>query len=62
MQKFDKAAYDKAYYKEKIIRKVINFNRSDPADLALLEWLEQQPNATQYIKSLIRADMHSHER
>lgn len=54
-----KQAYDKEYYKNFIQRKVLNFNRTIPEDAELLEWLETRGagEMSQYIKSLIRADM-----
>ena len=52
-----KYAYDKQYYKNNIVRKVLNFNQVIPEDAELLEWLESQENFSQYIKYLVREDM-----
>lgn len=55
---FDKKSYDAEYYKKNIFCKRLPFNRSNPEDMAILDFLErQQPNATQYLKELIRKDM-----
>ena len=54
---YDKARYDMDYAKKNITRKHIPFNKNNPDDMALLEWVNKQPNATQYIKNLIREDM-----
>lgn len=54
---FDKSAYDQQYMKEHITRKLIPFNLDKPEDKALLDYLNSRDNITQYIKSLIRADM-----
>lgn len=52
-----KAAYDIDYAKKNLIRKLIPFNRNDEEDVAMLSWLDSQPNVTQYIKRLIWEDM-----
>ena len=54
---FNKGEYDKQYAKEHIRRKHIPFNDTDPEDMALLAWINRQPNATRYIKNLVREDM-----
>ena len=55
---WDKKSYDADYYKKNIFCKRLPFNRSIPEDMELLEFLDrQQPNATQYLKQLIRKDM-----
>lgn len=55
---WDKKSYDAEYYKKNIFCKRLPFNRSIPEDMELLDFLErQQPNATQYLKQLIRKDM-----
>ena len=54
---FDKSKYDQEYAKEHIRRKHIPFNDTDPEDMLLWDWIRKQPNATQYIKKLIREDM-----
>lgn len=53
---FDKAQYDMEYARQHVKRKHIPFNVTNPDDMELLAWLEQQGNVTQYIKGLIRAD------
>jgi hypothetical protein len=55
--KAKKSAYDQRYMKENIIRKLIAFNRQNDRDRELLDHLNSQPNATEYIKSLIEKDM-----
>ena len=56
--KEDKKAYDMQYAKEHVIRKIVTFNAEKEEDMALLEWLEKQPESVAaYIKKLIRADM-----
>ena len=58
MAGFDKKTYDAEYYRKNIFCKRLPFNRSIPEDMELLDFLEQQqPNATQYLKDLIRKDM-----
>lgn len=54
---FNKGAYDMQYAKDHIKRKHIPFNDTDPDDMALLAWINRQPNATQYVKKLVREDM-----
>lgn len=54
---FNKGAYDKQYAKEHIKRKHIPFNDTDPEDMRLLAWINRQPNATEYVKKLVREDM-----
>ena len=53
----NKRAYDNAYARQNFASKNIAFNKRYPEDLALLEWVQQQPNGNQYIKQLIREDM-----
>lgn len=55
--KAKKSAYDQRYMKENIIRKLLAFNRQNDRDRELLDHLNSQPNATEYIKSLIEKDM-----
>lgn len=52
-----KAAYDMQYMKEHVTRKLIPFNKQSEEDKKILSWLNQQPNATKYIKQLILEDM-----
>ena len=59
---FDQKEYVKQYQREFRIEKKVTFNRKNTDDMALLEWLEGQPEGTvQYLKRLIRADMVSME-
>ena len=59
----DKKTYDAEYYKKNIFCKRLPFNRSIPEDMDLLEFLEKQkPNATQYLKALIRKDKEQREK
>lgn len=53
----NKKEYDKNYAKTYFKGKYIAFNVKDPSDIALLEWVQAQPNGNQYIKQLIREDM-----
>ena len=53
---FDKSKYDQQYFREHVVRKFLPFNKEKPEDRLLLDWLQQQPNFTQYVKELIRAD------
>lgn len=54
---FNKSEYDKQYARENIKRKHIPFNQNNPEDMALLDWINRQPNATEYIKRLVREDI-----
>lgn len=53
----NKAAYDVKYARENVTRKFIPFNRQNPQDQAMLDWLDEKENVTAYIKSLILGDM-----
>ena len=56
--KFNQAEYVKRYQRENRIEKKVTFNRNDPRDMELLEWLTSRPDGmVHYIKSLIRSDM-----
>ena len=60
-ENFDQAEYIKRYQREQRIEKKVTFNRNNPADMQLLDWLTSRPNGmVQYIKSLIRSDMEKH--
>lgn len=60
--KFDQAAYVRQYQREYRIDKKVTFNRGNPADMQLLDWLTSRPEGmVQYIKNLIRADMQAGE-
>lgn len=55
---FDQAEYVKRYHREQVIGKKVTFNRNNPDDMALLQWLESQPEGmVGYMKRLIREDM-----
>ena len=52
-----KAQYDVQYMKDHVERKFIPFNKGNPDDLRMLEWLKGKKNVTRYVKDLIQADM-----
>lgn len=53
-----KREYDVAYAKKNFKCKNLAFNKLYPEDIALLDWINSQPeNGTKYIKRLIREDM-----
>ena len=56
---FNKGKYDTEYNKANVTRKFIPFNKNNPEDVALLEWVNAKGKGkvTEYIKSLIREDM-----
>jgi hypothetical protein len=56
---FDKKQYDTKYNADNITRKSLVFNKKDPEDMILLEYLNAKGAraANEYIKNLIRADM-----
>ena len=57
-EKFNQTEYVKRYQRENRIDKKVTFNRNNPDDMALLQWLSSRPDGmVQYIKSLIRSDM-----
>ena len=56
--KEQKAAYDKQYMKENVVRKLLAFNMVNDRDRGLLEHLNRQSNITEYIKKLIEEDMY----
>ena len=59
--KFDQAEYVRRYQRENRIDKKVTFNRNNPDDMAILNWLQSRPDGmVQYIKSLIRSDMETH--
>lgn len=53
----NKKAYDTKYILKNIVQKRINFNTQVPEDVKMLDWVEQQENQNQYMKSLIADDM-----
>lgn len=62
-EKFDQAAYVRQYQRENRVDKKVTFNRLNPADMELLDWLSTRPEGmVQYLKSLIRSDMRNHQR
>ena len=61
-EKFDQAEYIKRYQRENRIEKKITFNRNNPLDMQLLDWLTSRPEGmVSYIKSIIRSDMEAHQ-
>ena len=56
---FNKGKYDTEYNMTNVTRKFIPFNKNNPEDVALLEWVNAKGKGkvTEYIKSLIREDM-----
>lgn len=58
-----KYSYDQDYIKKNLKRVLLTFNRNNPTDMALVDWLDQQPwSMNRYIKSLIEKDMRSSSR
>ena len=53
---FNQSRYIQRYIKERYIRLQILLNKETDADI--IERLEKQKNKSEYIKGLIRADMH----
>ena len=54
----NKKAYDAQYIKKYFKQKTIPFNTKVESDIALLDWVKEQPEGgNQYIKRLIREDM-----
>ena len=62
MQEFNKSRYDQEYMRKNVTRKQLACNKQIPEDVELLEWINSKPNATAYIKQLIREDMNSQEK
>lgn len=54
---FDKKEYDAEYHRRFIFQKKIPFNRNLPEDLEILAFLDRQPNASGFMKDLIRREM-----
>lgn len=54
-----KAGYDKQYQHENVSRMSIFFNKGNPEDVEMMEWLDEKGkrNKTGYVKGLIREDM-----
>ena len=60
-EKFNQAEYIKRYQREQRIEKKVTFNRNNPEDMILLEWLMSRPEGmVKYLKALIRSDMTTH--
>lgn len=58
-----KYSYDQDYIKKNLKRVLLTFNRNNPSDMELVDWLEKQPfSMNRYIKSLIEKDMQSSSR
>ena len=55
-QKAKKAAYDKKYMKDHVVRKLLAFNLTNEQDMTILARINSQPNATEYIKRLVLED------
>ena len=54
----EKAAYDREYIKNNVMRIDITFNRKKEDDMELIEWLRRiDGSMVSYIKRLIRQDM-----
>lgn len=57
-EKFNQAEYIKEYQRENRITKKVTFNRKNPDDMEMVEWLNNRPEGiVQYLKRLIREDM-----
>ena len=56
-----KSARDLKYNRENIIQKILTFNRKNPDDMAILNYLKSKDNANGYIRQLIRFDMKVNE-
>ena len=52
-----KSARDLKYNRENIIQKILSFNRKNPEDMKILDFLKTKGNASGYIKWLIKYDM-----
>lgn len=52
-----KSARDMKYNRENIIQKILAFNRNNPEDMKILDFLKTKGNASGYIKRLIKYDM-----
>lgn len=53
----EKSLYDQQYMHDRIVRKLLPFNKGKPDDMMILEYAESKGNFTAYIKNLIRNDM-----
>ena len=62
-EKFNQKEYVKEYQRENRIAKKVTFNRKNPDDMKLVEWLDTRPEGiVQYLKTLIREDMENRTR
>ena len=62
-EKFNQKEYIKEYQRENRITKKVTFNRKNPDDMAMVEWLDNRPEGiVQYLKTLIREDMETRTR
>lgn len=52
-----KSSRDLKYNRENIIQKILSFNRKNPEDMKILDFLKTKGNASGYIKWLIKYDM-----
>ena len=52
-----KSARDMAYQKKNIIQKVLTFNRQNPEEMRLYDYLKTKGNINGYIKELIQEDI-----
>lgn len=60
-QQVSKYSYDQNYIKKNLKRILLTFNRNNPSDMAIVEWLDQQPlSMNRYIKNLVQLDMQNH--
>ena len=63
MTKFDQAKYISEYNKENIHYRKISFNRRNPEDEKIVEWIDSQQESTSaYLKRLAREDMQRHQK
>lgn len=52
-----KSAYNQEYNKKNIIQKLITFNRNNPEEIEIYNYLMTKRNVNGYIKQLIREDI-----
>ena len=57
LRKRKKSARDMAYQKKNIIQKVLAFNRQNPEEMKMYNYLKSLDNPSGYIKWLIKYDM-----
>ena len=56
-QKLAKNAYHLQYGKDRIKKRVIDFNVGSDEDMKILNHLDEKPNKSRYVKGLIKEDM-----